>query len=182
MCEAACGMGLLTLHLAKLFPKSTFTAYDMSIVTIERAKKQAEKYQLTNVTFAVHDIFKMPQQWNESFDYVFLVDSIHDLQSPREGIQCMHNILKKGGQLSLLDFQVHSDIKDNIGNPSASFMYSVSMLYCLSMSIHEGGSGAGTCYGMERLRKDIKSVGFEIGAEVLIPGSQFELHYVCNKM
>ena len=182
VCEAGCNTGVMAIHLAKLFPNSNFIAFDLSQAAIEDAKKQVGVNDLKNLRFFSEDIFKMPDEWIHSFDFIYFIDGLHDLSSPRDGLKCLYKILKKDGQLSLIDFDINSHIKDNIGSPIGSLLYSTSMLYCLSMSLYMGGSGAGSCYGKQKIREDLAEAGFRIDLEERLKGSTVELHYVCTKL
>ena len=181
VCEAGSNMGYLLIQLAKMFPKSTFTGFDVNQDTIDAARKQATDCNLANVNMVCHDIYNLPEDWNDKFDYVYVQDIIHDLPFPDRAVKCLGNITKPAGIFSLVDFEIESTLKDNLKNPLAPVLYSVSMFYCLSCSLHGGGDGAGTCYGKFNISNAIKAAGFELLGIVPIPESQVEIHYTCTK-
>ena len=109
-----------------------------------------------------------------------MADIIHDLPFPDKAIQCLANIIKPGGHFSLLDFDINSELKDNLSNPFGVAFYTSSLFYCLSCSLHGGGEGAGTCHGKQNLEKGIIKAGLEFGKIHSIPESK-EIHFTCMK-
>ena len=54
--DAGCGTGHALVVLAREFPASTFTGYDLAVDAIERARKEATDAGLTNVRFEQQDV------------------------------------------------------------------------------------------------------------------------------
>ena len=61
----------------------------------------------------------MPADWTEKFDYVLIVDTLHDLPFVSKGLLEMQRTLKKGGYMSVIDINVHTELEDNMNDPSA---------------------------------------------------------------
>jgi hypothetical protein len=56
--------------------------------------------------------------------------------------------------------RVSSNLEENIANPFAPLMYSVSTLHCMTVSLAEGGAGLGTAFGEQRARRMLADAGF----------------------
>jgi hypothetical protein len=51
-------------------------------------------------------------------------------------------------------------LADNIGNPFAPWLYSVSTLHCLTVSLAHNGAGLGTAWGEQVARRMLAEAGF----------------------
>src|SRR3546814_20982073 len=71
--------------MARMFPNSAFTGYDLSDEAIAWATAQAEEEEgLANLTFAVRDLRTYDRDAEpEAFDLVTTFDAIHDQGNPR---------------------------------------------------------------------------------------------------
>jgi len=47
----------------------------------------------------------------------------------------------------MVDLAASSHLEDNVGNPSAPWIYSVSTLHCLTVSLASDGAGLGAAWG-----------------------------------
>ena len=65
----------------------------------------------------------------------------------------IHAALVPGGMFLMKEPRVSSNLEDNIGNPFAPFIYSVSTLHCLTVSLAHGGAGLGTAFGEQVARE-----------------------------
>jgi ubiquinone/menaquinone biosynthesis C-methylase UbiE len=86
--EYACGSGMLTLNLAKVF--RSVDGRDVSIGMLERARKKANAQNRT-VQFSEGDILRIAESAG-SFDYVFVSFALH-LFSPAEEKKILENLL-----------------------------------------------------------------------------------------
>ncbi len=53
-----------------------------------------------------------------------------------------------------------SRLEDNIGNPLAPFVYAVSTLHCLTVSLAANGAGLGTAWGEQVAVEMLRDAGF----------------------
>ena len=49
---------------------------------------------------------------------------------------------------------------DDIGHPVAPFLYTVSTMHCMSVSLAQGGDGLGTMWGEQKTRAYLEKAGF----------------------
>ncbi|XP_066269497.1 S-adenosylmethionine-dependent methyltransferase Rv2258c-like [Branchiostoma lanceolatum] len=179
--DAGCGRGIATLTLAQHFPKSTFVGTDFSEEVIQWANEENNKRGLANVTFQVHDLAKMPDDWSDSFDYVLVWDVIHDQADPEMALREIFRMVKPGGRFSMVDIKGHSDLADNMGNPAAPLLYGASLFHCMTVSLYFGGKGLGTLWGQELAAQMLQEAGFTDVQALDLPHSPVEIHFLCNK-
>ena len=174
-----CSSGRIAIQIAERFPKTTVYGVDIGTDAIEQAKRAAEKKSLTNCHFHVADICNMPADWTEKYEYVMMFDVLHDLPFVSKGLLEMQRTLKKGGYISVIDINAHTELEDNMDNPLAPMIYGLSLFNCAPTSLSQGGDGMGTAWGREKAIRMIKAAGFsevevtqELGTKVHIVGKK----------
>jgi ubiquinone/menaquinone biosynthesis C-methylase UbiE len=100
--EAGCGVGAQTLTLARNSPDAHITSFDISLRSIEEARKKIEGAGLANVSFRQGDIFKPPFK-TESFDHVFVCFVLEHLSRPVEALAGLKNLLKTNGTITVIE-------------------------------------------------------------------------------
>jgi len=138
--DVGCGAGKAIIKLASEFPNSTFTGYDMLEYNISTSISRASKAGVSsNTSFKQIDIMKgIP----EEFDLITVFDVIHDLVNPKRGLKAIKNALRPEGVLLLLDIKCSDKLEENI-TPLAPMMYGISIMYCMTQSLSQGGEGLG---------------------------------------
>src|SRR5512133_999761 len=149
--DVACGTGHAVVLLAREFPRSTFTGYDIAEDAIARARAEAAGEGLTNVHFEVRDVAGLTV--DDPLDAVFVFDSLHDMVAPATVLRRINEVLAPEGVFSMKEPRVSSDLADNIGNPFAPLLYSISTLHCLTVSLAHSGAGLGTAWGEQVARR-----------------------------
>ena len=142
--DVGCGAGGAVLLMAKAFPKSTFTGYEISQYALDRAALKLSDAKLTNAFF--NDARTNPLPTNHSLDFVTTFDCIHDMTHPAEMMQAIHASLKPTVTWLLVDIKAHDTFALNAQkNPMAPLMYGISVLSCMSSAMSApGGAGLGT--------------------------------------
>ena len=69
---------------------------------------------------------------------------------------------------------------ENIGNPFAPVVYSVSTLHSLTVSLAHGGAGIGTAFGERLARQLLTDAGFADPEVHPAPGHPFDVVYVTH--
>ena len=142
--DIGCGAGGAAIRIAKAFPKSSVTGYDISRFALERAESKKRDEQASNVTFV--DPRRHPLPEDESLDLVTAFDCIHDMTHPAEVMRAIRASLKPDGTWLLVDIKALDTFAENMAkNPMASLMYGISVMSCMSsaMSLPDG-AGLGT--------------------------------------
>lgn len=177
--DIGCGTGHALTVLAEAFPASTFAGYDIATDAIERARAEAADAGLANVTFEVCDVATLPS--DARFDAVFAFDAIHDQADPEGVLRGVRESLVPGGAFVALDIKASSHLENNVGNPLAPFLYAVSTLHCMTVSLALGGAGLGTVWGEELARQMFADAGFEVVSVNDVPDDPVNVLYVCRR-
>jgi 2-polyprenyl-3-methyl-5-hydroxy-6-metoxy-1,4-benzoquinol methylase len=172
--DIGCGMGKAVNMMAKHFPNSTFYGYDLSVQAIEVAKKEATKIGNPNTFFQVQDILNL--NIIEKFDFVTAFDAIHDQPKPDEVLRNIYKSLNNGGMFLMQDILASTPLKDNVAHPLGPFLYTISCLHCVSVSLSQNGAGLGAMWGKEKAVEMLKEAGFS-NVEVKTLPHDFQNYY-----
>ena len=89
--------------------------------------------------------------------------------------------LVPGGLFFMKERHGADDLEDNIGNPMAPILYSVSTLHCMTVSLAHGGAGIGTMFGEQLARRMLADAGFVDVQVHPAPGDPGDAVYVTRK-
>jgi hypothetical protein len=81
----------------------------------------------------------------------------------------------------MYDIKASSRLENNIGNPFAPFLYAVSTLHCLTVSLAYGGAGLGAMWGEELARQMLDDAGFVDVQVYDVPDDPLDVLYVARK-
>ena len=161
MLDVGCGRGRIMNRLAELYPKSRFTGIDLSSEAILTAWEAAAEKKLRNVEFMVTDLSNFDKKAEaEAFDFVTTFDAIHDQAKPLNVLKGIHRTLRNDGVYLMQDIKGSSQVYKNIDHPLGTFLYTVSCLHCMTVSLAQGGEGLGAMWGEEKTREYLTQAGF----------------------
>ncbi len=172
------GTGHAINVMAKEYPRSDFVGYDIAADAIARARAEAQAMALPNVRFEVRDVTRLPAE--PRFDLITSFDAIHDQRDPAAVLRSAATSLASDGLYLAIEPRASSNLEENIGNPFAPWMYSVSVLHCMTVSLAEGGTGLGTAWGEQTARQFLAQAGFTAVDSVDAPGPQNTI-YICRR-
>ena len=159
--DLGCGRGKVISQLAALFPSSHFTGMDLSTEAVAYAREEASKEGLRNVEFVARDLSDFDGTAEpETFDVVTTFDAVHDQARPLNVLKGIHKTLKPDGIYVMQDIRGSSEIHKNIGHPIGTFLYTISCLHCMTVSLAQGGEGLGAMWGEEKTREYLTRAGF----------------------
>lgn len=156
--DIGCGSGRAINLLAENYPQSSFTGLDISEESISIAKKAANNNNLNNTEFHVHDTSE--SFGNDKFGLITAFDAIHDQARPEQVLRNIYGALEPGGTFLMQDIAASSDVDKNMGHPIAPFLYTISCMHCMSVSLANGGPGLGAMWGKEKALEMLKDAGF----------------------
>ncbi len=161
MLDVGCGRGKIINHLAGRFPGSRFTGIDFSSEAVQFAWGEAADKKHRNVEFIVADLsdFDMKAE-QDAFDFVTSFDAIHDQAKPLNVLKGIYRTLKRDGVYLMQDIKGSSHHHKNLDHPIGPFLYTVSCLHCMTVSLAQGGEGLGAMWGEEKAREYLKLAGF----------------------
>jgi ubiquinone/menaquinone biosynthesis C-methylase UbiE len=159
--DAGCGSGRTLNRLAELFPRSRFLGMDLSSEAIRAASEEASARGLNNVEFVTVDLSEFDRTAEaESFDLITTFDAVHDQPKPMNLLKGIHRALKSDGVYLMQDIKGSSHVHKNIDHPIGTFLYTVSCLHCMTVSLAQGGEGLGAMWGEEKTREYLQRAGF----------------------
>lgn len=142
--DIGCGAGGAVLLMARHFPRSEFTGYDISQFALQRARERLVEERCDNVRF--EDPRVHPIEVDGSHDLVCTFDCIHDMTHPEQMMRTIRGMLADDGTWLLVDIKAHDTFELNVTrNPMASLLYGISVLSCMSSAMSStDGAGLGT--------------------------------------
>jgi SAM-dependent methyltransferase len=155
--DVGCGTGYCITLMARRFPKSTFVGYDISEEGIAEARDASRG--LGNISFILQDIARL--ETSAPFDLVTAFDAIHDQADPAGVMRRIRAALGSDGTFLMLDVWASSELADNIGVPMAPYLYTMSTMHCMSVSLAGGGPGLGTAWGHQVATRMLHDAGFK---------------------
>ena len=115
------------------------------------------------------------------FDAVCAFDAIHDQADPAGVLARAHAALVPGGTFLMMDVKAASDLEDNLDNPFAPWLYGVSTLHCMTVSLAQGGAGLGAVWGERVARQMLADAGFVDVSVHDVPEDPLDSVYVARK-
>lgn len=159
--DVGCGSGRIMNQLAKLYPNSHFVGIDFSLEAIELARNEALKNESKNIEFIVSDLSKFDETAEiEAFDLITTFDSIHDQGKPFNVLKGIYKALKNNGIYLMQDIKASSHVHNNIAHPIGTFLYTISTMHCMTVSLAQDGEGLGAMWGEEKTREYLEKAGF----------------------
>jgi 2-polyprenyl-3-methyl-5-hydroxy-6-metoxy-1,4-benzoquinol methylase len=156
--DIGCGSGYAINLMARVFPDSRFTGFDLSDEAVARANAEAERAGLSNVRFEAKDVTTL--NGGSRFGLITAFDAIHDQAQPATVLRGISNALLDDGVFLMQDIAGSSHLEKNFDHPVAPYLYSISCLHCMTVSLAQNGEGLGTMWGEEQARRMLAEAGF----------------------
>jgi 2-polyprenyl-3-methyl-5-hydroxy-6-metoxy-1,4-benzoquinol methylase len=177
--DVGCGSGRALDLMARKFPESRFVGYDFSEEAIARARAAAQEHGTTNVRFEVKDVATLDEE--ARYDLITTFDAIHDQSKPAKVLERIAAALRDDGIYLMQDIAGSSHLHNNLDHPLGPFMYTVSTMHCMTVSLAQGGAGLGTMWGEEKAKEMLREAGFgEVEVERL-PHDIANSYFVARK-
>jgi 2-polyprenyl-3-methyl-5-hydroxy-6-metoxy-1,4-benzoquinol methylase len=178
--DIGCGQGHAVNLMAGAFPRSRFTGYDFSEAGIATARAEASALGHAHATFAARDVAALGEEGR--YDLVTAFDVIHDQARPADVLREVARALRPDGTFLMVDVRASSELQDNLGHPLGPFLYGMSTMHCMTVSLALGGAGLGTVWGEQTARAMLREAGFaEVAVHTLGPDDPLNNYYVARK-
>ena len=177
--DVGCGSGRALNLMAREFPNSRFTGYDISEEAIARARAEARENGTTNVRFEVRDAASLDEK--ASYDLITTFDSIHDQAHPAAVLKGIADALKDDGVYLMQDIAGSSHVHKNMDHPIGTYLYTVSTMHCMTVSLSQGGEGLGTMWGEEKAKEMLREAGFTNVEVKQLPHDPFNNYFIVTK-
>jgi len=100
--EAGCGVGAQTVLLLPNSPKAVFTAVDISLEAIQKARRLAAAVGVGKVSFAQLDLYDLSFA-QAAFDHIFVCFVLEHLSRPLAALERLKTTLKPGGTITVIE-------------------------------------------------------------------------------
>ena len=155
--DIGCGHGVSTIVMAKAYPNSQFTGFDMHEASIEAARQHAADEGVNNVRFEVAAAKTFP---GKDYGFVTVFDALHDMGDPAGMAAHVLECLKPDGTWMIVEPMAGDSLAENL-NPIGRAFYAFSTMICTPNSkSQEVGLALGAQAGERRLGEVVKQGGF----------------------
>ncbi len=177
--DVGCGSGRALNLMARTFPNSRFVGYDLSEEAIVRARAEAEEYDTTNARFEVKDASTLDEE--ARYDLITTFDAVHDQADPAAVLKGIANALRDDGVYLMQDIAGSSHHHNNLDHPIGPFLYTISTMHCMTVSLAQGGAGLGAMWGEEKAKEMLKEAGFKEVEIEQLPHDFQNYYYIATK-
>lgn len=177
--DFGCGSGHAINVLARAFPASRFTGIDFSDEAIAAGVAEADRLGLTNASFESHNLAHLDKA--EAYDVITVFDAIHDQAQPAQVLANIYRALRPGGVLLMADIKASSRLEENIGVPMSTYLYTTSLMHCMTVSLALGGAGLGTAWGWQLATSMLAAAGFADVRVAEIESDPINNYYIATK-
>lgn len=177
--DIGCGSGHAINVMAQAFPASRFTGIDFSDEGLAAGRAEAARLGLANVDFVAADVAELDMA--ESYDVITVFDAIHDQAAPAAVLANIYRALRSGGTFLMVDVKASSRLEDNVGVPLATYLYTVSTMHCMTVSLGLDGAGLGTCWGHQLATSMLSDAGFDHVEVREIESDPINSYYIARK-
>lgn len=177
--DFGCGNGHVLNLMAKAFPNSHFTGYDLLEEGINTARKEAELLGLSNVTARVQDTTALNEP--QKYELITAFDVIHDIAQPLPALKSILNALKPDGTFLMVDLAASSHLQDNLNHPLGPWLYTTSCMHCMTVSLALDGAGLGAMWGEQKAMQLLDKAGFENVKVQQVEGDIFNNYYIARR-
>lgn len=177
--DVGCGQGHAVNLMAQEFPNSRFTGYDFAAEAIEAGRAEAARLRLSNANFARRDVTELGV--TDRYDLITAFDAIHDQAQPARVLSGIATALCADGVFFMVDAKASSHVHENLDLPWAAFLYTLSTMHCMTVSLALGGTGLGTVWGEQVAVVMLRDAGFTQVEVKEIEADPFNNYYVATR-
>ncbi|UXA05044.1 class I SAM-dependent methyltransferase [Mycobacterium sp. SMC-2] len=177
--DFGCGSGHAINVMAQAFPASRFTGIDFSDEAIAAGIREAAGLGLTNAGFESHNLSELDKV--AEYDVITVFDAIHDQAQPARVLENIYRALRPGGVLLMADIKASSQLEDNVGVPMSTYLYTTSLMHCMTVSLAAEGAGLGTAWGTQLATSMLTDAGFGDVRVSEIESDPINNYYIARK-
>ena len=183
MADFGCGSGHAINVMAQAFPASRFTGIDFSDEAIAAGIQEAARLGLANATFESHNLPELDNipEKVAAYDVITVFDAIHDQAHPARVLENIYRALRPGGVLLMADVKASSQLEDNVGVPMSTYLYTTSMMHCMTVSLALDGAGLGAVWGRQLATSMLADAGFDDVQVAEVESDPINNYYIARK-
>jgi SAM-dependent methyltransferase len=180
--DFGCGSGHAINLMARAFPASRFTGIDFSDEAIAAGIEEAARLDLPNASFESHNLAQLDTvSKKEAYDVIMVFDAIHDQAQPARVLENIYRALRPGGVFLMADVRASSRLEDNVGVPMSTYLYTTSMMHCMTVSLAMDGAGLGAAWGRQLATSMLADAGFDDVQVAEIESDPINNYYIARK-
>lgn len=177
--DFGCGSGHAINVMARAFPASRFTGIDFSEEGIAAGRREAAGLGLSNVSFERRNLRELDEVG--AYDVITVFDAIHDQSHPAQVLENTYRALRPGGVLLMADIKASSRLEDNVGVPMRTYLYTTSLMHCMTVSLALDGAGLGAVWGEQLATSMLAEAGFRDVRVAEIESNPINNYYIARK-
>lgn len=155
--DVGCGTGRALILMAKAYPNSQFTGYEPNEASAQQARHMIAQAGVEGNAQIVNG--GADAMSDQHYDFITTFDVIHDCVDPQGVINDIQRALKADGTYLMQEINASHDLEQML-HPLGRLFYSISTMYCMTVSLAHDGAGIGTCMGEELPRQMSAQAGF----------------------
>jgi SAM-dependent methyltransferase len=113
---------------------------------------------VANARFEERDAARIGER--HQYDLITAFDAIHDQIEPARVLDEIAAALRPDGLFLMQDIAASSHVEKNETHPLGPFLYTVSCMHCMTVSLSGGGAGLGAVWGEELALRMLGDAGF----------------------
>ena len=173
------GRGKALNLMARFFPRSRFTGYEISAEGVQFAQAAAAENGLTNVRFCLRDAASFDDV--DAFDLICNFDAVHDQADPDSLLRNIRRALRPDGLYPMQDIDASGDVAGNLERPMGTLLYTISCMHCMTVSLAEGGQGLGAMWAGELAQERLAATGFSSAEVHRLPHDVQNTYYLVRR-
>lgn len=177
--DFGCGSGHAINVMARAFPASRFTGVDFSDEAIAVGAREAADLGLANATFEAQNLAELDRP--DAYDVITVFDAIHDQAQPARVLENIYRALRPGGVLLMADIKASSRLEENVGVPMSTYLYTTSLMHCMTVSLALDGAGLGAAWGEQLATAMLGDAGFDDVRVAEIDSDPINNYYIARK-
>jgi 2-polyprenyl-3-methyl-5-hydroxy-6-metoxy-1,4-benzoquinol methylase len=177
--DFGCGSGHAINVMARAFPGSRFTGVDFSDEAIAAGIAEAARLGLPNANFESHNLTEFAKE--AAYDVITVFDAIHDQAQPARVLENIHRALRPGGVLLMADVKASSRLEENIDVPMSTYLYTTSLMHCMTVSLALDGAGLGAAWGTQLATSMLADAGFGDVRIAEVDSDPINAYYIATK-
>lgn len=160
--DLGCGRGRILQYLAARYPRSRFVGIDLSSEAVAHARRESLRQGLHNIEFQARDLSDYDQTAAAAaYDFITTFDAVHDQAQPLSLLKGIRRALRPDGVYLMQDISGTSHVHKDCDHPIGTFLYTISCMHCMTVSLAQGGEGLGAMWGEEKTCEYLTRAGFE---------------------
>ncbi|MPZ97977.1 MAG: methyltransferase domain-containing protein [Dehalococcoidia bacterium] len=159
--DIAAGGAWSSIGIARAYERVRVDAFDLDPASVALAERNIREQGLADrVTVHLQDATDATLVGR--YDLVTILEALHDMSRPVDALRTARRLIGEGGAVVIMDERTAEEFEPATQDPVERFLYAVSMLACLPMSMAEQPSAAtGTVIRPATVDRYAREAGFE---------------------